>query len=76
MEIAFTREDNTNYLKISHVNQEKPPAYLIKMLSGNKIPGLLAVQDRTVNNFVEYYYDIKSYKPIASLYEDGGYRRK
>ena len=69
MEIAFTREDNTNYLKISHVNQEKPPAYLIKMLSGNKIPGLLAVQDRTVNNFVEYYYDIKSYKPIASLYE-------
>lgn len=69
MEITFTREDNTNYLKISRINQEKPSTYRIKMLSNNKIPGLLAVQDRTVNNSVEYYYDIKSYKPVTALYE-------
>lgn len=69
MEVTFRREDNKNYLKISFVEQEHLSEYPVKMLSNNNIPGLLNIQERIIDNKTEYYYDIKTYKSVVTLYE-------
>ena len=43
--------------------------YTMRMISGNKIPGLLGFQEKWVNGLSFYYYDITSKQPLNRLTE-------
>ena len=59
---------NRNYMVIQSetgVNDR----YTIRMISGNKIPGLLQFQEKWVNGIPLFYYDITSRQPLRRLTE-------
>ena len=59
---------NRNYMVVrpEQVGSEK---YTIRMLSGNRIQGLLPFQDKMVDGEMRYYYDITSKQPLNRLLE-------
>ena len=68
MEVEYRREMNRNYMVIrpETVGSEK---YTLRMLSGNRIQGLLPFQDKMVNGEMKYYYDITSKQPLDRILE-------
>ena len=68
METEYRREMNRNYMVI------RPEAawnekYTLRMLSGNRIHGLLPFHDKIVDGEVKYYYDITSKQPLDRILE-------
>ena len=66
--IEYRREMNRNYMVIrsdTGVNDR----YTIRMISGNKIPGLLQFQEKWMNGVPMFYYDITSRQPLRRLTE-------
>ena len=43
--------------------------YTVRMLAGNRIPGLLPFQEKSVNGEKKYYYDITSRQPLGRILE-------
>lgn len=68
--VGYEHENNTNYLTVLAQNQEAS-SYQLKMLVRNKIPGLLNMSIRNINNKLYYYYDITSKRQMVKLYEFG-----
>ncbi len=67
-ELEYKREMNRNYMVIQPKN-EWNDTYTVRMLSGNKIPGLLEFQEKQINGTVRYYYDITSKQPLGRTLE-------
>ena len=65
----FEHENNTNYLVIMPDAGGEHNDYQQKMISRNKINGLLPVSIRNINNRQNYYYDITSRQQLSKLYE-------
>ena len=68
MEVEYKREMNRNYMVI-RPQITGNETYAIRMLSGNKIQGLLPFQDKNLNGEVSYYYDITSKQPLSRILE-------
>jgi len=47
----------------------KNDGYTMRMISGNKIPGLLGVQEKWLDGVSMFYYDITSKQPLSRLAE-------
>lgn len=67
---GYEHENNINYLTVLSENKEAS-SYQLKMLVHNKIPGLLDMSVRNINNKLYYYYDITSKRQMMKLYEFG-----
>ncbi|MBO5486307.1 MAG: hypothetical protein J5988_05175, partial [Eubacterium sp.] len=68
MEVEYKREMNRNYMVVEP-NLGHNEKYAVRMLSGNKIPGLLPFHDKYVNGEMRYYYDITSKQPLDRILE-------
>jgi len=68
MNVEYRREMNRNYMVIQPdtIGNEK---YTLRMISGNRIHGLLPFHDKMVNGEVKYYYDITSKQPLDRILE-------
>lgn len=70
MEIKYDKDMNHNYLIIKGQGEPEGDRYQIKMLTDNKIPGLLGCSTRYVNGEVYLYYEVNSLQSLATLYEN------
>ena len=64
----YKREMNRNYMVV----RSEPgmnDIYTTRMLSGNKIPGLLGFQEKWLDGTSLFYYDITSKQPLSLLTE-------
>ena len=59
---------NRNYMVI-RPEPGRSEKYTVRMLSGNRIPGLLLFQEKAVNGEKMYYYDITSRQPLGRILE-------
>ena len=59
---------NRNYMVIRSENG-MDDRYTIRMISGNKIPGLLQFQEKWINGMPLFYYDITSRQPLRRFTE-------
>lgn len=68
-EVKYYKDFRYNYLIMK---SEDAPAdmYQCRMITGNKIEGLLPCQERHVNGDMFLYYEITSKQSLASLYEN------
>ena len=66
--IEYKREMNRNYMVIRS-EAEWSDMYTLRMISGNKIPGLLEFQEKWLDGTPMYYYDITSKQPLSRLAE-------
>lgn len=66
--IEYKREMNRNYMVIRS-EAEWSDMYTLRMISGNKIPGLLGFQEKWLDGTPMYYYDITSKQPLSRLAE-------
>ncbi len=66
--MEFRREQNRNYM-ILHPEAEIQDRYTIRMLSENRMEGLLCFQEKRVDDEIRHYYDITSRQPLNRLLE-------
>ena len=66
--IEYKREMNRNYMVIRSETGWND-TYTIRMISGNKIPGLLGFQEKWLDGSTMFYYDITSRQPLNRLTE-------
>lgn len=66
--VEYRREMNRNYLVILP-EPGRNERYTVRMLLGNRIPGLLQFQEKSVNGEKKYYYDITSRQPLGRILE-------
>lgn len=59
---------NRNYMVI-HSELQWNDTYTMRMISGNKIPGLLGFHEKWVDGRAMFYYDITSKQPLSRLLE-------
>ena len=64
----FKREMNRNYMILCPIENLRNP-YAARMLSENRIDGLLAFQENYMDGRRKYYYDITSHQPLTRLLE-------
>ena len=64
----FKREMNRNYMILCPIENLRNP-YAARMLSENRIDGLLAFQEKYMDGRRKYYYDITSHQPLKRLLE-------
>lgn len=64
----FKREMNRNYMILCPIEKLRNP-YAARMLSENRIDGLLAFQEKYMDGRRKYYYDITSHQPLKRLLE-------
>ena len=64
----FKREMNRNYMTLCPIENLRNP-YAARMLSENRIDGLLAFQEKYMDGRRKYYYDITSHQPLKRLLE-------
>ncbi|MBD5500646.1 MAG: FHA domain-containing protein [Lachnospiraceae bacterium] len=71
IEAKYYKDFRHNYLIIT--NEDFPTdTYQCKMITGNRIEGLVPCMERHINGETLLYYEITSKQSLASLYEDGG----
>lgn len=68
MEVTYRRDANHSYLVIRS-DEKIDNTYAIKMLSNNKIPGMLEMKIRNFDNLQEFYYDISSKVLMKDYYD-------
>lgn len=66
--IGYEHENGCNYLTVPAENK-KTDSYELKMLTKNKISGLLDVNLKNINNKTYFYYNITSKRQLTKLYE-------
>ena len=67
-EVEYKREMNRNYMVV-RPEPGRSEKYTVRMLAGNRIPGLLPFQEKSVNGEKKYYYDITSRQPLGRILE-------
>lgn len=70
MEVEYHKDFRHNYLILKNT-QVPVDIYQCKMITGNRIKGLLPCKERHINGDMLLYYEITSKQSIASLYETG-----
>lgn len=70
LEAEYKRDMHNNYMVLKKRNREEGE-YSVTMLLNNRIPGMLPVELRMVDNERQYYYDITSCQPMSLLLERG-----
>ncbi len=68
LETKYYKDLNHNYLTIK-CQGEPQDKYQLKMITENKIPGLLGCITRYINGNTYLYYEVNSRQDIKSLYE-------
>lgn len=68
MEVKYYKDFRHNYLILKNTGLSAD-IYQCKMITGNKINGLLPCQERYVNGDMLLYYEITSKQSMSSLYE-------
>lgn len=66
--IGYEHENGCNYLTVPAENKNTD-SYELKMLTKNKISGLLDVNLKNINNKTYFYYNITSKRQLTKLYE-------
>ncbi len=67
-EVEYRREMNRNYMIISS-EEYLNDSYVIRMLSGNRVSGLLGFHEKYLNGQLLFYYDVTSKQPLHRLVE-------
>lgn len=68
VEAKYYKDFRHNYLIIKNENSPAD-VYQCKMITGNRIDGLIPCQERHINGEMLLYYEITSKQSLASLYE-------
>ncbi len=72
LEVKYYKDYRHNYLIIKNNNGVSENIYQRKMVTENKIQGLLASQERYINGDVLLYYEITSKQSMLSIYDGKG----
>ncbi|MGN0377114.1 MAG: DUF6382 domain-containing protein [Suilimivivens sp.] len=74
-EVKYYKDFKHNYLIMK--NEDSPTdMYQCRMITGNRIEGLLPCQERHINGEMLLYYEITSKQSLSSLYENRCINRK
>lgn len=76
MQAAYRRDINHNYLILSEEGEVEKDSYQIRILVSNPPQGLLRCRLQTVDNQVQFYYDITSRQSMTSIYEHSKIKRE
>lgn len=68
-DVKYYKDYRHNYLIIKENRNLKENVYQRKMVTENKIQGLLASQERYINGEVLLYYEITSKQSLLSIYD-------
>jgi hypothetical protein len=69
MNLAYKKDLRHNYLVIEEEETIKSEAYCIRMLEEQKIEGVLALEQRFIDNKTLLYYDITGKQSVSSIFE-------
>lgn len=69
LETRYHKDMNHNYLIMKCHGEPKGDKYQLRMITENKIPGLLGCSTRYINGDVYLYYEVNSMQDLKSLYE-------
>ncbi len=69
IDVTYFRDYRHNYLIIRDSGCLSKNVYQWKMITENKIKGLLACQERYINGDILLYYDISSRQSLSGIYE-------
>jgi hypothetical protein len=67
-EVNYYKDFKHNYLILKNENAQGD-VYQCRMITGNRIEGLLACQERHINDELLLYYEITSRQSLQSIYE-------
>ncbi len=70
MEAKYIKDYRHNYMILTCGQKEYAESYSCKLLSGNKVKGILKCSVRYVNGTTCLYYDISSCVPLSQLYQN------
>lgn len=68
MDVSYRKDLHNNYLVVPKLEDDKDEAYCVRMLQANPIVGILKPDQRTIDNQVQFYYDITSKQSLEILY--------
>jgi hypothetical protein len=69
LHVEYKNDLHSNYMIIEEYEGQKNSSYGLNMLMNNRIPGLLTLEVRVIDNISSYYYNITSKHPIGWLYD-------
>ena len=69
MKTEFKREMNRNYM-VLHLEKEIGGSYALRMLSENRINGLLPFQEKRIDGETFLYFNITSRQSLARMMAD------
>ena len=67
MEARYRRELNAGYLILDA--PEEPDPYAVRILTENRISGVLPMTLRQIDGRTEYYYEVSRYRPLKKVLE-------
>ena len=67
MEARYRRELNAGYLILDA--PEEPDPYAVRILTENRISGVLPMTLRQIDGRTEYYYEVSGYRPLKKVLE-------
>lgn len=71
MTVEYRRDFSHNYMLLTDESGAEAPAYELRILMANRIPGLLPLEIERINDGVIYRYDITSCQPFRSFLTSG-----
>lgn len=69
MDVEFKKDLHHTYMVISQNEFSKEENYCIKLLKTNSLPGMIKLEQRSVDNSVTFYYDITAKQTLNNLLE-------
>lgn len=75
MKTEFKREMNRNYM-VLHPEKEIGGSYALRMLSENRINGLLPFQEKRIDGETFLYFNITSRQSLARMMEYRSFKAK
>ncbi len=69
LESKYYKDMNHNYLILKCRQEQTRDKYQLKMITDNKIPGLLSCSTRFINGETYLYYEVNSLQSLKMLYE-------
>ena len=69
IESKFYKDMNHNYLILKSKQGQAEDKYQLKMITDNRIPGLLGCSTRYINGEAYLYYEVNSLQSLKTLYE-------
>ena len=69
MKVEYKRDLHHSFMILSEINDSTMESYCIKMLSFQKIEGILPLEQHTINNKILLYYDITAKQSMMNVFD-------